>query len=99
MLCPSVNDTEEIGELQAVNLTAAAPPRWRLAGLRASTKYKLYLRACTARGCGKAVTEETATLGAGGEWGAGGGASGSVRAGGARPPSVWLPVCPAAGHS
>ncbi|XP_045712821.1 neural cell adhesion molecule L1-like protein isoform X1 [Phyllostomus hastatus] len=63
----TINDTEEIGELHAVNLTAAAPPRWRLSGLNSSTKYKLYLRACTARGCGKAVTEETATLGAGGK--------------------------------
>ncbi|XP_036905424.1 neural cell adhesion molecule L1-like protein isoform X1 [Sturnira hondurensis] len=63
----TINDTEEIGELHTVNLSAPATPSWRLSGLRASTKYKLYLQACTARGCGKAVTEETATLGDGGK--------------------------------
>lgn len=70
VLCLSVNDTEEIGELHDINVTAPAKPSWRLSGLSANTKYKLYVRACTARGCGRAVSEETATLGDGGESGA-----------------------------
>ncbi|XP_053785859.1 neural cell adhesion molecule L1-like protein isoform X1 [Desmodus rotundus] len=62
----TINDTEEIGELHDINVTAPAKPSWRLSGLSANTKYKLYVRACTARGCGRAVSEETATLGDGG---------------------------------
>ncbi|KAK1332605.1 hypothetical protein QTO34_007288, partial [Cnephaeus nilssonii] len=60
-----INDTEEIGELNDVHITAPAKASWRLSNLNATTKYKFYVRACTSRGCGKPVTEETATLGEG----------------------------------
>ncbi|XP_006770556.2 PREDICTED: neural cell adhesion molecule L1-like protein isoform X8 [Myotis davidii] len=58
-----INDTDEIGELNDVSITAPSKPSWRLSNLNATTKYKFYVRACTSRGCGKPVTEETATLG------------------------------------
>lgn len=35
---------------------------WRLSGLSASTKYKFYVKACTAKGCGNPVTEEGLTM-------------------------------------
>ncbi|KAF4024062.1 hypothetical protein G4228_015864, partial [Cervus hanglu yarkandensis] len=58
-----INDTDEIGELNDINITTPSKPSWRLLNLSATTKYKFYLRACTSKGCGKPVTEETATLG------------------------------------
>ncbi|XP_036287998.1 neural cell adhesion molecule L1-like protein isoform X3 [Pipistrellus kuhlii] len=60
-----INDTEEIGELNDVHITAPAKASWRLSNLNATTKYKFYVRACTSPGCGKPVTEEAATLGEG----------------------------------
>ncbi|XP_047390608.1 neural cell adhesion molecule L1-like protein isoform X2 [Sciurus carolinensis] len=62
-----INDTSEIGELNAINITTPAKPSWRLSNLNATTKYKFYLRACTSKGCGKPITEESATLGEGSE--------------------------------
>uniref|UniRef100_A0A8D2E1P9 Neural cell adhesion molecule L1-like protein n=1 Tax=Sciurus vulgaris TaxID=55149 RepID=A0A8D2E1P9_SCIVU len=62
-----INDTSEIGELNAINITTPAKPSWRLLNLNATTKYKFYLRACTSKGCGKPITEESATLGEGSE--------------------------------
>lgn len=35
---------------------------WRLTDLSPSTKYKFYVKACTAKGCGKPVTEEGLTV-------------------------------------
>nr|XP_020736412.1 neural cell adhesion molecule L1-like protein isoform X1 [Odocoileus virginianus texanus]XP_020736413.1 neural cell adhesion molecule L1-like protein isoform X1 [Odocoileus virginianus texanus]XP_020736414.1 neural cell adhesion molecule L1-like protein isoform X1 [Odocoileus virginianus texanus]XP_020736416.1 neural cell adhesion molecule L1-like protein isoform X1 [Odocoileus virginianus texanus]XP_020736417.1 neural cell adhesion molecule L1-like protein isoform X1 [Odocoileus virginianus len=58
-----INDTDEIGELNDINITTPSKPSWRLLNLNATTKYKFYLRACTSKGCGKPVTEESATLG------------------------------------
>ncbi|KAB1264443.1 Neural cell adhesion molecule L1-like protein [Camelus dromedarius] len=60
-----INDTYEIGELNDINITTPSKPSWRLSNLSATTKYKFYLRACTAKGCGKPVTEESATSGEG----------------------------------
>uniref|UniRef100_A0A287CT75 Cell adhesion molecule L1 like n=1 Tax=Ictidomys tridecemlineatus TaxID=43179 RepID=A0A287CT75_ICTTR len=60
-----INDTDEIGELNAVNISTPTKPSWRLSNLNATTKYKFYLRACTSKGCGKPITEESATLGEG----------------------------------
>ncbi|XP_026264808.2 neural cell adhesion molecule L1-like protein isoform X2 [Urocitellus parryii] len=62
-----INDTYEIGELNAVNISTPTKPSWRLSNLNATTKYKFYLRACTSKGCGKPITEESATLGEGSE--------------------------------
>ncbi|XP_008587863.1 PREDICTED: neural cell adhesion molecule L1-like protein [Galeopterus variegatus] len=60
-----INDTYEIGELNDINITTPSKPSWRLSNLSATTKYKFYLRACTSKGCGKPVTEESSTLGEG----------------------------------
>lgn len=60
-----INDTEEIGEVKDISITSPSKPSWRLSNLNATTKYKFYLRACTSKGCGKAITEESATLGEG----------------------------------
>uniref|UniRef100_A0A3Q1ME84 Neural cell adhesion molecule L1-like protein n=2 Tax=Bos TaxID=9903 RepID=A0A3Q1ME84_BOVIN len=60
-----INDTDEIGELNDINITTPSKPSWRLLNLSATTKYKFYLRACTSKGCGKPITEESATLGEG----------------------------------
>ncbi|KAM5280516.1 neural cell adhesion molecule L1-like protein isoform 2-T2 [Ctenodactylus gundi] len=57
-----INDTDEIGDLNEINITVPSKPSWRLANLNATTKYKFYLRACTSQGCGKPITEESATL-------------------------------------
>nr|XP_027787703.1 neural cell adhesion molecule L1-like protein isoform X2 [Marmota flaviventris] len=62
-----INDTHEIGELNAVNISTPTKPSWRVSNLNATTKYKFYLRACTSKGCGKPITEESATLGEGSE--------------------------------
>ncbi|XP_006890730.1 PREDICTED: neural cell adhesion molecule L1-like protein-like [Elephantulus edwardii] len=58
-----INDTSEIGELNDINITTPSKPSWHLSNLNATTKYKFYLRACTSKGCGKPVTEESSTLG------------------------------------
>ncbi|XP_005383816.1 PREDICTED: neural cell adhesion molecule L1-like protein isoform X2 [Chinchilla lanigera] len=60
-----INDTDEIGELNDINITTPSKSSWHLSNLSATTKYKFYLRACTSKGCGKPVTEESATLGEG----------------------------------
>ena len=63
-----VNDTYEIGELNDINITTPSKPSWRLSNLNATTKYKFYLRACTSKGCGKPITEESSTLGEGSKY-------------------------------
>uniref|UniRef100_A0A8I3RT51 Neural cell adhesion molecule L1-like protein n=1 Tax=Canis lupus familiaris TaxID=9615 RepID=A0A8I3RT51_CANLF len=60
-----INDTYELGELNDINITTPSKPSWRLSNLNATTKYKFYLRACTSKGCGKPITEESSTLGEG----------------------------------
>ncbi|XP_069329927.1 neural cell adhesion molecule L1-like protein isoform X1 [Eulemur rufifrons] len=60
-----INDTYEVGELNDINITTPSKPSWRLSNLSATTKYKFYLRACTSKGCGKPITEESSTLGEG----------------------------------
>lgn len=63
-----VNDTDEIGDLNEINITTPSKSSWHLSNLNATTKYKFYLRACTSKGCGKPVTEESATLGEGSKY-------------------------------
>ncbi|XP_003363092.1 neural cell adhesion molecule L1-like protein isoform X1 [Equus przewalskii] len=60
-----INDTYEVGELNDINITTPSQPSWHLRNLNAATKYKFYLRACTSKGCGKPITEESTTLGEG----------------------------------
>ncbi|MEQ2299903.1 hypothetical protein AMECASPLE_019701, partial [Ameca splendens] len=53
------NDTEEVGPLQAVDISNPDTTQWILHELEPLSKYKLYLRSCTAVGCGPAVSEES----------------------------------------
>ncbi|XP_040424627.1 neural cell adhesion molecule L1-like protein isoform X3 [Cygnus olor] len=57
-----VNETHEIGPLSDISVANRSTLSWRLSGLSASTKYKFYVKACTAKGCGKPVTEEGLTM-------------------------------------
>ncbi|XP_023180550.1 neural cell adhesion molecule L1-like protein isoform X2 [Xiphophorus maculatus] len=56
-----INDTEEVGPLQAVNISNPDTTKWILHELEPLSKYKLYLRSCTAVGCGPVVSEESTT--------------------------------------
>ncbi|NWW29580.1 NCHL1 protein, partial [Panurus biarmicus] len=57
-----INETHEVGAVSDVSVANRSALSWRLAGLSPSTKYKFYIKACTAKGCGKAATEEGLTL-------------------------------------
>ncbi|XP_050835097.1 neural cell adhesion molecule L1-like protein isoform X2 [Serinus canaria] len=57
-----INETHEVGAVSNVSVANRSALSWRLAGLSPSTKYKFYIKACTAKGCGKAATEEGLTL-------------------------------------
>ncbi|NWW76473.1 NCHL1 protein, partial [Climacteris rufus] len=62
-----INETLAVGPLSDVSVSNHSWLSWRLAGLSPSTKYKFYVKACTAKGCGKAATEEGLTLPQGGK--------------------------------
>ncbi|NXM32116.1 NCHL1 protein, partial [Oxyruncus cristatus] len=57
-----INETHEVGPVSDVSVTNRSTLSWRLSGLSPSTKYKFYVKACTAKGCGKPITEEGLTL-------------------------------------
>ncbi|XP_032554734.1 neural cell adhesion molecule L1-like protein isoform X4 [Chiroxiphia lanceolata] len=57
-----INETHEVGPVSEVSVTNRSTLSWRLSGLSPSTKYKFYVKACTAKGCGKPVTEEGLTV-------------------------------------
>ncbi|KAJ7403230.1 cell adhesion molecule L1 like protein [Pitangus sulphuratus] len=57
-----INETHEVGPVSDVSLTNLSTLSWRLSGLSPSTKYKFYVKACTAKGCGKPITEEGLTM-------------------------------------
>ncbi|XP_021265269.1 neural cell adhesion molecule L1-like protein isoform X2 [Numida meleagris] len=57
-----INETHEIGPLVDVSMANHTTLSWRLTDLSPSTKYKFYVKACTAKGCGKPVTEEGLTV-------------------------------------
>ncbi|XP_029990731.1 LOW QUALITY PROTEIN: neural cell adhesion molecule L1-like protein [Sphaeramia orbicularis] len=56
-----INDTEEVGPVQTVNISNTDTTKWILRDLEAVSKYKFYLRSCTAKGCGPVVSEECTT--------------------------------------
>ncbi|XP_038155805.1 neural cell adhesion molecule L1-like protein isoform X12 [Cyprinodon tularosa] len=56
-----INDTEEVGALQAVDINNPDTTKWILRELEPLSKYKFYLRSCTAVGCGPVVSEESIT--------------------------------------
>ncbi|XP_055016468.1 neural cell adhesion molecule L1-like protein [Boleophthalmus pectinirostris] len=56
-----INDTEEAGPLQTVDISTPDTTKWLLRDLEAVSKYKFYLRSCTTMGCGPVVSEECTT--------------------------------------
>ncbi|KAK1902349.1 Neural cell adhesion molecule L1-like protein [Dissostichus eleginoides] len=55
------NETEEVGPLQTLNISDPDTNKWILHDLEPLSKYKLYLRSCTAMGCGPISSEECTT--------------------------------------
>ncbi|CAJ1051821.1 neural cell adhesion molecule L1-like protein isoform X3 [Xyrichtys novacula] len=56
-----INNTEEVGPLQTVDISKPDTTKWILRDLESVSKYKFYLRSCTTVGCGPVVTEECTT--------------------------------------
>lgn len=56
-----INDTEEVGPLQTVDISNPDTTKWILRELEPLSRYKFYLRSCTAVGCGPVVSEESTT--------------------------------------
>ncbi|XP_035008211.1 neural cell adhesion molecule L1-like protein isoform X4 [Hippoglossus stenolepis] len=56
-----INDTEEVGPLQMVDIRNPRTTKWILRELEPLSKYKFYLRSCTTVGCGPVVSEESTT--------------------------------------
>ncbi|KAM8916743.1 neural cell adhesion molecule L1-like protein isoform 3-T5 [Spinachia spinachia] len=56
-----INGTEEVGPLQTVDISDPHTTTWILRDLEPLGKYKLYLRSCTAVGCGPVTSEEGIT--------------------------------------
>ncbi|KAI1890977.1 hypothetical protein AGOR_G00159130 [Albula goreensis] len=57
-----INDTEEVGEMQTVNISSPDTTTWVLPDLEALSRYKFYLRSCTRVGCGLPISEEGTTI-------------------------------------
>uniref|UniRef100_A0A8B9HCU9 Cell adhesion molecule L1-like b n=1 Tax=Astyanax mexicanus TaxID=7994 RepID=A0A8B9HCU9_ASTMX len=53
-----VNNTEEVGPLESVNITGADTTKWLLQDLEPVSRYRFYLQSCTRAGCGPAASEE-----------------------------------------
>ncbi|CAB1314721.1 unnamed protein product [Coregonus sp. 'balchen'] len=56
-----INDTEEVGVLQSVDISRPDTTTCVLRDLEAVSRYKFYLRSCTRVGCGPQVSEESTT--------------------------------------
>ncbi|KAF3855800.1 hypothetical protein F7725_016523 [Dissostichus mawsoni] len=56
-----INETEEVGPLQTVDISDPDTNKWILRDLEPLSKYKLYLRSCTTMGCGPISSEECTT--------------------------------------
>ncbi|TKS71115.1 L1-like protein Close -like protein of L1 Processed neural cell adhesion molecule [Collichthys lucidus] len=56
-----INDTDEAGQLQSVDISNPNTTKWILRDLEPVSKYKFYLRSCTMVGCGPVVSEECTT--------------------------------------
>uniref|UniRef100_A0A8C9U7W5 Neural cell adhesion molecule L1-like protein n=1 Tax=Scleropages formosus TaxID=113540 RepID=A0A8C9U7W5_SCLFO len=57
-----INDTNDVGSLQSVNITSPDTNKWVLQDLELLSRYKFYLRACSRVGCGPPISEESATV-------------------------------------
>ncbi|CAL8337068.1 unnamed protein product [Merluccius merluccius] len=56
-----INDTEDLGPLQTVDISDPAATRLTLKDLEAVSRYKFYLRSCTMAGCGPTITKNSTT--------------------------------------
>uniref|UniRef100_A0A674CCH0 Neural cell adhesion molecule L1 n=1 Tax=Salmo trutta TaxID=8032 RepID=A0A674CCH0_SALTR len=56
-----INDTEEVGVLQSMDISSPDTTSCVLRNLEAVSRYKFYLRSCTRVGCGPRVSEESTT--------------------------------------
>ncbi|XP_056244804.1 neural cell adhesion molecule L1-like protein isoform X4 [Seriola aureovittata] len=56
-----INETEEVGVLQTVDISNPDITQWILRDLEPMSKYKFYLRSCTTVGCGPVVSDECTT--------------------------------------
>ncbi|XP_076739842.1 neural cell adhesion molecule L1-like protein isoform X12 [Maylandia zebra] len=56
-----INDTEEVGPLQTVDISKPETTTWILRDLEPLSKYKFYLCSCTTVGCGPDVSNECTT--------------------------------------
>lgn len=56
-----INDTEEVGPLQTVDISKPETTTWILRDLEPLSKYKFYLCSCTTVGCGPDVSDESTT--------------------------------------
>uniref|UniRef100_A0A8C8D4I6 Neural cell adhesion molecule L1-like protein n=1 Tax=Oncorhynchus tshawytscha TaxID=74940 RepID=A0A8C8D4I6_ONCTS len=61
-----INNTEEVGVLQTVDISNPDTTMWVLQNLEAISRYKFYLRPCTRVGCGPRVSKESTTTGSSG---------------------------------
>ncbi|RVE72687.1 hypothetical protein OJAV_G00042940 [Oryzias javanicus] len=57
-----INDTEEAGPLQTVDISKPDTTKWLLRDLEPMSKYRFQLRSCTSMGCGTIVSLESTTL-------------------------------------
>ncbi|XP_061075628.1 neural cell adhesion molecule L1-like protein isoform X2 [Conger conger] len=57
-----INGTEEVGQLQTVNISSPDTTKWVLQDLEPHSRYLFYLRSCTRVGCGPPVSEEGKTF-------------------------------------
>lgn len=56
-----VNNTEEVGQLQTIDISKPGTTKWTLRDLEPLSKYKFHLRSCTTVGCGPIISEESTT--------------------------------------
>ncbi|XP_057701817.1 neural cell adhesion molecule L1-like protein isoform X3 [Corythoichthys intestinalis] len=56
-----INNTEEVGQLQSIDISKPDTTKWTLRDLEPLSKYKFHLRSCTTVGCGPIISEESTT--------------------------------------
>ncbi|XP_077386047.1 neural cell adhesion molecule L1-like protein isoform X4 [Festucalex cinctus] len=56
-----INNTEEVGQLQTIDISKPDTTKWTLRDLEPLSKYKFHLRSCTTVGCGPITSEESTT--------------------------------------
>ncbi|XP_061641347.1 neural cell adhesion molecule L1-like protein isoform X1 [Phyllopteryx taeniolatus] len=56
-----INNTEDVGQLQTIDISKPDTTKWTLRDLEPLSKYKFHLRSCTTVGCGPIISEESTT--------------------------------------